>query len=99
MPLCTQVRQSEERFRSVTESAMDAIISADSNGTILSWNHGAQRLFGYARDEMVGQPFTLLMPARYRGPCLDGVNAYFGNGSAASCGENARSVWTDQGRR
>ena len=58
--LYTQVRQSEERFRSVTESAMDAIISADSNGTILSWNHGAQRLFGYARDEMVGQPFTLL---------------------------------------
>jgi PAS domain S-box-containing protein len=71
--LYAQVLQSEERFRSVTESVMDAIISADSNGTILSWNHGAQRLFGYARDEMVGQPFTLLMPARYRGPCLDGV--------------------------
>src|SRR5215510_12532220 len=72
--LYTQVRQSEERFRSVTESAMDAIVSADSNGTILSWNHGAQHLFDYEHDEMVGQPLTLLMPARYRGLCLDGLN-------------------------
>ena len=85
--LYTQVRQSEERFRSVTESAMDAIISADSNGTILSWNHGAQRLFGYARDEMVGQPFTLLMPARYRGPCLDGVKRTLATGQPRLVGK------------
>jgi PAS domain S-box-containing protein len=71
--LYTQVCQSEERFRSVTESATDAIISTDTNGIMLSWNHGAQRLFGYARDEMVGQPLTMLMPARYRGPCLNGL--------------------------
>jgi PAS domain S-box-containing protein len=71
--LDTQVRQSEERFRSITESAMDAIISTDANGHILSWNSGAQRLFGYECDEMVGQPLTRLMPARYRGPCLDGL--------------------------
>src|SRR5262249_28414977 len=71
--LYTQVRQSEARFRSVTESAVDAIISTDSNGLMLSWNHGAQRLFGYAHDEMVGQPLTMLMPPRYRESCLDGL--------------------------
>src|SRR5438445_4385899 len=78
--LYTQVRQSEERFRSVTESAMDAIISTDTNGIMLSWNHGARRLFGYGRGEMVGQPLTMLMPARYRRPCLDGLNRVVATG-------------------
>src|SRR6266571_168824 len=85
--LYTQVRQSEERFRSVTESAMDAIVSADSNGMILSWNHGAQSLFGYARDEMVGQPLTMLMPARYRGPCLDGLKRVVATGQQRLLGK------------
>jgi PAS domain S-box-containing protein len=85
--LYTQVRQSEERFRSVTESAVDAIISTDTNGIMLSWNHGAQRLFGYARDEMVGQPLTMLMPARYRGPCCDGLNRVVATGQQRLMGK------------
>jgi PAS domain S-box-containing protein len=72
--LSMHVRQSEERFRSITESAMDAIIATDANGLILSWNRGAQRLFGFGCDEMVGQPLTMLMPDRYRRPCLDGLS-------------------------
>ena len=71
--LYTQVRQSEERFRCVTESATDAIILADSRGIILSWNHGAQTLFGYAQDEIAGQPLTLLIPERYRKACANGL--------------------------
>src|SRR5262249_43102605 len=77
----------EERFRSVTESAMDAVISTDSNGTILSWNHGAQRLFGYARDEIVGQPLTMLMPARYRGSCFAGLNRVVATGQQRLMGK------------
>lgn len=72
--LYTQIRQSEERFRSVTESAADAIISADSSGTILSWNHGAQTLFGYTQDEIIGQPLMLLLPERYREVCTNGLH-------------------------
>jgi PAS domain S-box-containing protein len=60
------LRESEERFRSVVESATDAIILADSSGNILSWNNGAQRLFQYATEEMLGEPLTRLMPERYR---------------------------------
>jgi PAS domain S-box-containing protein len=71
--LYTQVRQSEERFRCVTESATDAIILADSRGIILSWNRGAQTLFGYAQDEIVGQPLTTLIPERYRKACTNGL--------------------------
>jgi PAS domain S-box-containing protein len=69
--LYTQVYQSEERFRSVTESATDAILSTDSSGTILSWNCGAQTLFGYTQDEIVGRALTTLMPERYHNICAD----------------------------
>jgi PAS domain S-box-containing protein len=60
------LRESELRFRSVVESAVDAIIVADGEGRILSWNPAAQRIFGYAKDEVRGQPLTILMPERYR---------------------------------
>ena len=75
--LYTQVGQSEERFRAVTESATDAILSTDSSGTILSWNRGAQTLFGYAHDEIVGRALTTLMPERYHDVCanMNGVTA------------------------
>ncbi len=46
----------------VVESSDDAIISKDLNGVIRSWNAGAQRLFGFAPDEAVGQPITIIIP-------------------------------------
>ena len=58
--------QSEERFRSLVDSAIDAIMVADRSGRVVSWNRAAFDLFGYAAEEMIGQPITLLMPARYR---------------------------------
>ncbi|HEX7092031.1 MAG TPA: PAS domain S-box protein [Nitrospiraceae bacterium] len=60
------LNQSEERFRSLVESATDAIVVADHRGLILSWNRSASALFGYADEEVIGQPLTLLIPARYR---------------------------------
>lgn len=60
--------ESEERFRSLVESATDAIILADCQGTILSWNRSASALFGYSVEEAIGRPLTLLMPERYRIP-------------------------------
>src|SRR5262249_21325411 len=64
---------SEERFRSLVESASDAIILADHRGAILSWNRSASRLFGYADEEVMGQPLTRLMPARYHQAHLQGL--------------------------
>lgn len=60
------MRESEERFRSVVESATDAIITADFRGNIISWNKSAETIFGYKAVEMVGQPITRLMPEVYR---------------------------------
>lgn len=60
------LKESEERFRSVTESAVDAIVTSDSDGNIISWNKSAQNIFGYAEEEILGKPLALLMPERYR---------------------------------
>jgi len=56
------LKQSEERFRSVAQSANDAIISTDSKGLVLGWNRGAINIFGYPEDEIMGQPLNLIIP-------------------------------------
>ena len=59
------LRNSERRYRSVTQSAVDAIISADSEGNIVSWNYGGRKIFGYTEEEIVGKPIRVLMPEKY----------------------------------
>ena len=55
-----QVRQ---LLASIVESSDDAIVSKDLNGVIASWNPGAERLFGYTAEEVVGKSVTILFPA------------------------------------
>jgi PAS domain S-box-containing protein len=50
------------RIASIVESSNDAIVGKDLNGIITSWNTGAERIFGYAAEEVVGKPVTILMP-------------------------------------
>lgn len=59
------LRESEEHFRAVAQSANEAIITSDSAGNVLSWNSGAEKIFGYTESEIIGQPMTRIMPARY----------------------------------
>jgi PAS domain S-box-containing protein/putative nucleotidyltransferase with HDIG domain len=60
------LEHSEERFRSVAQTASDAIISADSQGRIVFWNNAAQAIFGWPADEMIGKLVTKIMPEHYR---------------------------------
>src|SRR3954452_3106291 len=53
------LRQAEERFRLLVEGVVDyAIFMLDPDGVVTSWNAGAQRIKGYARDEIIGQHFS-----------------------------------------
>ena len=58
--------ESEDRFRSVVQSAPDAIIVADEHGYIVTWNEAASRMFDYTPAEALGKPLSFLMPMRYR---------------------------------
>jgi PAS domain S-box-containing protein len=55
------LRESEERFRSVAESANDAIITINNKGMISGWNRGAVRIFGYSIDEITGYDIGLII--------------------------------------
>ena len=61
-----ELRNSESKFRSVAESATDAMVLADEQGNIVFWNSAAQRIFGYDENEVAGEPLTILMPRRYQ---------------------------------
>ena len=53
-------REEETRLATIVQSSADAIISASTDGLVLTWNPGAQSMFGYTADEMVGQPVSRL---------------------------------------
>jgi PAS domain S-box-containing protein len=53
-------------YRALVESSADAIITQSSAGIIRSWNPAAERIFGYAAEEIIGRPVTLLFPADRR---------------------------------
>ena len=60
------LRESELRFRSITEAAGEGIIAADAEGNITSWNTGANLMFGYTSGEILGKPVTELLASRNR---------------------------------
>ena len=67
------LRESEERLRALTEAAVEAIITTDSAGQVVTWNQGAEHIFGYTAEEIIGQPVTMLAPTRYRSAHLAGI--------------------------
>lgn len=61
-----QIRDSEERYRGLTETASDAIISINNKGDIISWNKSAEKVFGYKSEEVKGKSIQLIMPQNYK---------------------------------
>lgn len=72
----TVVGQHERLFHGFLEAAPDAVVIIDANGLIAQVNRQTEKLFGYQREEIVGQPLEILMPARYRGSHVAESRAY-----------------------
>lgn len=61
-----RVLEPTQHFASIIESSDDAIASKTLDGTLISWNPGAERLFGYSADEIIGKSVTILIPEDHR---------------------------------
>ncbi|WP_462386978.1 PAS domain S-box protein [Acidovorax sp. Q11] len=68
----------EARFRDLLESTPDAIVMVNVTGRIVLVNSQAERVFGYARAELLGQAVEVLLPHRYRGAHLGHRSGFFG---------------------
>jgi diguanylate cyclase (GGDEF)-like protein/PAS domain S-box-containing protein len=87
-----ELRKSEARYRTVLDAAFDAIVTITSEGIVRWFNRGAERIFGYRAEEVIGQPITLLMPERYRDLCVAGLHRYLRTGEARVVGGTTELV-------
>ncbi len=85
--LLESLKSSETRFRSVVETASDAIISADARGKIVFWNQAAENIFGYPAGEIIGKPVTILIPTRFRQAHQGGLKRVISTGETKIIGK------------
>ena len=81
------LKESEEKYRAINESAQDAIIVSNSKGKITSWNTGAEKIFGYSKNEALNQPLNLIVPEKHIENHLKGLVDMAETGLAKSSGK------------
>jgi PAS domain S-box-containing protein len=74
------LRESEEQYRAITETASDAIITMDDRSRILFVNQAAITIFGYDESELLGYSFAMLLPEEMRGSPRADANFYVSHG-------------------
>jgi PAS domain S-box-containing protein len=84
-----QLRESEARFRSITETAVDAIVTCNALGEVVSWSAGATRMFGHEAEDMLGKPVEIIMPEHLRAAHRDGLSRFADTGRTHIMGKLA----------
>lgn len=83
----TELRENEERFRTITASTVDAIVMIDDEGKVCSWNQAATDMFGYAPQEVLGKDLhELIAPDRFLQQAHEGMEAFRKTGKGAVFG-------------
>ncbi|MBI3755664.1 MAG: PAS domain S-box protein [Deltaproteobacteria bacterium] len=83
-----ELKESEERFRSVSESAPDAIICLNGHGSIYFWNKKAEEMFGYKADEAINRHIhDVICPERYKEKAGEGFKEFSKTGAGPVVGK------------
>jgi diguanylate cyclase (GGDEF)-like protein/PAS domain S-box-containing protein len=85
------VRLLEERYRVLTETVIDGIITIDKEESIIFCNPAAKKMFGYD-DEIIGNNIVILMPERYQQAYREGINRYLKTGLPSVIGKTIELV-------
>jgi PAS domain S-box-containing protein len=72
-----ELRKSNTKFSGVVQISEDAIVTVDESHTITLFNPGAEKIFGYRAEEVIGRPIHLLLPERYRAMHAAHMKAFF----------------------
>jgi PAS domain S-box-containing protein len=92
-----ELRLSEARSSGILSVSPDAIVSIDETQVITSFNEGAEKIFGYTKDEVIGRPLEMLIPEQYRTNHRQHVQRFMtGRETARRMGDSVRQIY---GRR
>ncbi|MBW2123824.1 MAG: response regulator, partial [Deltaproteobacteria bacterium] len=82
------LRESEEKFKTISASAYDAIVMMDTEGNVSYWNGAAERIFGYPRKEALGKELhRLIVPEKYRAPYEENFGEFQKTGRGSAVGK------------
>jgi len=85
--LTESLKSKEERYRTITQSASDGIVTVDSKGEITHWNDAAAKIFGYSAKTINGKTLDILMPKRLRQGYKEGFNKLISTGKSKIFGK------------
>jgi PAS domain S-box-containing protein len=78
----SDIISAEQLSQRIISDSNDAIMFADRQGSILLWNRGAEKMFGYSESEVLGQSLDLIIPENLRGRHWDGYFRVMESGSS-----------------
>lgn len=82
------LRRGEERSRAILDTAIDAVVLMDAEGEIADWNPAAERIFGWSRDEVMGQSLAkIIIPERFREAHYRGLKNYLATHEGSVLGQ------------
>ena len=90
------LKRSIEQYRALTQSTNDAIVTINGDGIVTGWNNGAEKMFGYSEEEIMGEKSAIIMPQQYRELHNQGINRVLVGGNHHVLGKTAELVGLDR---
>jgi PAS domain S-box-containing protein len=83
------LREGENTLKSILDSALDAVVTVDTNGNVTDWRGSSEAMFGWTRDEVLGKPMgELLLPERLREVYRSELQSYLSTGESQLLGRH-----------